>query len=229
MKKVVSISKYAWKPDKRVPMNYWKNSSNHREFLDYLGSQLGITKMEDWYSVKKQHFMAWGGSSLLHHHHFHSPSKLLQSAYPLHPWLLHKFHKSPHRYWSQLKNQKEYLEWLGHHLHFHCWEDWYNLKLKDIKSTGGSGLLSKYGDSPRKIVENVFSDVAWQRWRFRSVDFVLSDSEKREIVGWIKNRMQIIGMQEWFRISKKQWRNLLPSSAVKYLVISKRSPHIPSL
>ena len=44
---------HAWLPWKfnSLPKNYWDDKTNQRNYMNWLGKHLNITKMEDWYSV----------------------------------------------------------------------------------------------------------------------------------------------------------------------------------
>lgn len=47
---------------------YWKNTENQRKFINYVGQQLKVNKLEDWYSTTPQNIKALGGSSLILHY-----------------------------------------------------------------------------------------------------------------------------------------------------------------
>ena len=40
----------------------WKDFNNHKVFVEKLGKQLGIKKLEDWYKVRARDFSENGGS-----------------------------------------------------------------------------------------------------------------------------------------------------------------------
>ncbi len=44
---------YDWLPWKfqYPPKDYWRDVLNKRNFLEWAGKQLGVTKMEDWYKI----------------------------------------------------------------------------------------------------------------------------------------------------------------------------------
>lgn len=33
-------------------VGYWTETTNQRKYMDWLGKQLGVLELEDWYSVK---------------------------------------------------------------------------------------------------------------------------------------------------------------------------------
>src|SRR5689334_22139684 len=94
---------------------------SQRTFLDRLGRQLGFTAMEDWYKITQRDIISNGGSSFLQKHG-NSPSRLLESAYPEHKWVVWKFNTVPVGYWS-LENQIQFVDFLGKQLQFRDMED----------------------------------------------------------------------------------------------------------
>ena len=45
---------YKWLPwrFKKVPKGFWKDIKNQRDFMDWIGLQIGLKSMDDWYHVK---------------------------------------------------------------------------------------------------------------------------------------------------------------------------------
>jgi len=41
-------------------------------------------------------------------------------------------------------------------------DDWYGVSAKNITDFGGSRLLSKYNDSPFRLIQAVYSDHQWE-------------------------------------------------------------------
>ena len=58
---------FDWKPwcFASVPQSYWRSQSHRREYLSWLGGQLGFQKSGDWSRLKREHFYRNGGSGLL--------------------------------------------------------------------------------------------------------------------------------------------------------------------
>jgi hypothetical protein len=68
-----------------VPTGYWDKPQNRKEFVDWMGSEFGFTKLEDWYNITRNQIKEKGGSTLLRKQD-NSLIKLLQSVYPEHNW-----------------------------------------------------------------------------------------------------------------------------------------------
>ena len=73
-----------------------------------------------------------GGSSLLNMNES-SLSKLLSVVYPEYNWLTWKFSVSPHNFWSDVKNQRKFMDWAGRELKIKEMSDWYNVSNKVIR------------------------------------------------------------------------------------------------
>lgn len=127
----------------RVPKGHWDVKENQREFMNWLGKELGFEQMDDWYKLSLKEIQEKGGSTLAVKYE-NSPSKLMQSVYPQHPWILHKFRVTK-GYWDKKENQEQFMAWMGKELGVKQMEDWYKVTMKDIREKGGNSLLFKYG------------------------------------------------------------------------------------
>jgi len=64
----------------------WNSRDRQREFMDWLGKELGNKKMNEWYHISKKSIVEKGGAPLLSKFR-NSTSKLLQYVYPEHSWI----------------------------------------------------------------------------------------------------------------------------------------------
>jgi hypothetical protein len=76
----------------RVPTGFWDKEENQRKFFEWVGRQLGFTKLDDWYQITKEIIVKYGGGGLLHDRYGGSPSTAMQYIFPEHDWKLEKFH-----------------------------------------------------------------------------------------------------------------------------------------
>jgi hypothetical protein len=106
--------------------------------LDDVSKQFNITQMSDWYKLTskvsrlfernptiKDFENALG--SQFETKHNSSPSQLLSSVYPEYDWLPWKFDKSPQGFWSDVKNQRKFMEWAAKELKITEMNDWYHI------------------------------------------------------------------------------------------------------
>jgi hypothetical protein len=54
---------HAWRFN-RVPHGYWEDPSNQRTYLDWLGKQLGIKDLNDWYKIQMKDVQKIGPNTL---------------------------------------------------------------------------------------------------------------------------------------------------------------------
>jgi hypothetical protein len=77
----------------------------------------------------EQDIIDLGGAVLLMKYNF-SPSQLLTSVFPDFEWLPWKFEKCPQNFWSDLKNQRKFLDWAAEKLKINEMSDWYKIQHK---------------------------------------------------------------------------------------------------
>ena len=87
----------------------WGNMNIQRKFMEWLGTRLGIKKMDDWYELTTEKICDNGGKTLLEGYYHGSPSQLLQTIYPNFPWQLWRFSNVPKGYWLSVKNQRNFM------------------------------------------------------------------------------------------------------------------------
>jgi hypothetical protein len=70
-----------------------------------------------------------GGGRLLY---FYSNSliKLLTATFPNYEWLPWKFQSSPRDFWTDVNNQRKFMEWAAKELKIKEMSDWYQVTLK---------------------------------------------------------------------------------------------------
>ena len=162
----------AWKFSQKVPQGYWNDINNKREFMNWLGKQLGYQKMDDWYNLHWKDIAKYGGWSLLMKYNG-SPSQILQSVYPEHKWIIWMFNSVSTGFWDIKENQKEFMNWLQKQLGYSKLDDWYNLTQKDIVNNGGVSLLTRY-NSPAELICSIYNEHNWTMWNFKFIKKTLA-------------------------------------------------------
>ena len=100
-------------PDYILPWNlrctskgFWDNTENHKDYADWLYTELGYTSMEDWYKVSRRDIANNDGGGLLKLHYKSSPKNFVMSIYSDYNWVKSKFQK------HYSKGEIEWLEYL---------------------------------------------------------------------------------------------------------------------
>jgi hypothetical protein len=138
---------YDWLPWKfyKCPQNYWDDKKNHLKFMNWAATELHIKNMEDWYKITfkvfffklniflnlKKNLIDIGGGGLLHKYE-DSPSLLITTTFPNYNWLLWKFSTCPQNFWEEMKNCKNFMNWVGKQLNVTEMENWYKIQA-DVK------------------------------------------------------------------------------------------------
>ncbi len=84
-----------------------------------------------------------GGGGLLHNEYNGSPLLIVSTVYSEYEWLPWRFNKVSNRFWDNMKNQRNFMDWAEKQLNYENREDWYkitaevmNFKLKMLKFEG---------------------------------------------------------------------------------------------
>lgn len=155
-----------WRFD-RSPQGQWATIENQRTYVDWIRTQLGVEKLEDWYKVSGDQFKELGGSGLLSTYNG-SLVKLLQSVYPemdWHPWL---FAQAPKEYWDNNHNARKCFDWLSAKLNISNPSDWNGIKLSVIRQYKASGLIQHHG-SLVNALQAAYPEYLWKKFFSLSV------------------------------------------------------------
>src|SRR5688572_2070596 len=86
------------------------------------------------------------------------------------PW---RFRAVPMYFWDNESNQRAYLDYLFRLLNFKFDDqgeivltELYGLRQKHFLENHGNGLLSKFNGSVSKLVQSLYPNYPWLRWRF---------------------------------------------------------------
>jgi hypothetical protein len=66
----------------RVPSGFWKPQSNQRKYMDWLFGRLGLSRLDNWYDVKRSQLDKVGANSMLDVLYQGSLTKALTTLYP---------------------------------------------------------------------------------------------------------------------------------------------------
>jgi hypothetical protein len=189
---------------KVIPKGYWKNKKFQKEYMEWLGKELGYTTMEHWYKINQRYIHKNYGRTLSKYYNS-SPIKLVTSMYPNYNWLIWKFEVVPNGYWKNKKFQKEYMEWLGRKLGYTAMEDWYKINNKDICKNYGRTLSKYYNSSPIKLVTSMYPNHNWLIWKFEVVPNGYWKNKKfqKEYMEWLGKELGYTTMEHWYKINQR--------------------------
>jgi hypothetical protein len=162
--------------------------------------------LEDFYKISPEDIRLNGGRILLNEVFDGSVLKALQFVYPSHNWLPWKFSQAlSSGYWNSKAHQRHFLDWLGQELGYSNPEDWYNITAWEIQMMGGAGLLTKYGDSPSKLIMSVYSKSNWQRWKFKHLrKYWVNEDNRLAYMTWLGQELGFKKMEDWYNLTMQQ-------------------------
>lgn len=147
----------------RLDPSWLNNPTNAAQCIEWLGKQLGVHSMEDWYSISledvRKHsktFRFVGGQ--------HLPiSAVVALAYPNHPWLPWKFRTGvPDGFWMRMENQRLFCDWASKQLGINSDSDWLRITSSDFLPLGGYTLINNYYlGSIQALVRAVYPTRNW--------------------------------------------------------------------
>lgn len=153
-----------WKFE-QVPLPFWKNKCNIKDYMLWLGKILGYTKPEHWYNITSDDLKNNYGTTPLQI--YGGPSQLVMSVIhnkEWHPW---KFTRTKQLYFDNYENRKTYTTWLGNELGYSLPEDWYNISCKKIIDNHGQHMFQKfYSSCPMLFVMDMFPEITWDKGKF---------------------------------------------------------------
>jgi hypothetical protein len=188
-----------------VPMHYWENEENQRNFFHWLSEKLNVHSLDDWYKIKKSDFTENGAAGLLHSYCSDSPCIGLSIAYPDTEWQPWRFEVMPHGYWNVPEYRMQYAEYLADKLEVMKMDDWYKISAKDFAENCGSSLLRNYyEDSPSLAIMSFYPEYDWQPWRFETVQQHHWEKleNRRNYFDWLAEQLKCDLIEDWYGIDQ---------------------------
>ena len=203
----------------RVPLKFWEDPHNHKRYMKWLAIQLGIEKPEDWYKVQCKHFMQNHGTHMLQYYPSPGASVNAIRAYiPNRKWHEWLFPCVPNGFWIHRENRLKYRDWLGKRLSFRKVTDWYGLSQRILKENHGFGLMSRFDQSPSKLVADFFPDLDWKPWLFKQapMDFWAINENRRDYLLWLEKQLSIAEPEDWYDVTIKDFNENHGGTLMQY-------------
>lgn len=135
---------------------------NQRKYFDWLASELGIEKSDEWYNVLTSDVINNYGYGLIGRHYNTSMIAALEAVYPEFTWHPWKFRAVQRKFWDDLSNQRSYFDWLGEELDINKPHKWQKVLIHEVKKRNGGGLLAgHYDGSLFKALKTVYPHLEW--------------------------------------------------------------------
>lgn len=201
--KYADLSSPEWVLNYQVPAHFWKDLENHRRYVVWLGRQLGIQHLDDWYEVNSITFDQNRGHTLLRYYG-NSHFRLLRELFPQHDWLEWKFKAAPFGFWKSQENIRRYIQWFEREMKIRTPEDWYRITHDDIIERFGSGLLIQYSHGLRKLLKEIYPKQKWLEWRFSQIQtgFWEQPENRLEYLHWLGKTLGFRKVEDWYELKR---------------------------
>jgi hypothetical protein len=185
------------------PRRFWRDRKNHRRYMEWLGEQVGVRELDDWYRITNEDFRRAKGGAFLHYYGS-TISAAVMECFPEHRWLAWKFGRTPRNFWEKRENRVRYLRWLGGELGFQRMADWYTLTRDDFETRHGNQLMKYYHGSPLAAVLDCFPEKNWEEWKFARVPvaFWRKKANRDRYFAWLAKTLKLKTESDWQRVRR---------------------------
>jgi hypothetical protein len=196
-----------WLPWKfiQAPRNYWNDIENQKIYMEWLFGILDCKTIEDRYKITGQDLLHNYGSSLLRNQYNNRVQRMISTIYPEIEWLPWKFRLSPMNYWNDIKNHKQYMEWLFGILDYKTIEDRYKITADIINKNYGGGLLSnQYNSSLQRMITTIYPEIEWLPWKFIQVpaNYWNNIENHKKYMEWLFDILGYKTIEDWYKITR---------------------------
>lgn len=191
--------------DGPVPAGYWDLRAHRRDYLCWLGQQLGYQSWEDWYQVSTDDVKRNRGGGLMAMYWRSSIIVGLQDCFPEYAWKEWLFNACPRSFWRDRRNHRRYLDWLAEQIGIVRPEDWYDIANEDFGRHGGGALLGYYDWTISTAVISNFPECDWKEWMFRKTPkgFWEVRRNRRRYLKWLGQELGFRRANEWYRVTRE--------------------------
>jgi len=154
---------------KTLSLGFWKEKKYQKLFLQQVGRNLGYNSFEDWYNIKIEEILQYGGRGLLDYCNG-SPIKALLSNFTDYKWLPWKFTLNknlPKGIWDDDHYESDYLHNISKLIGISKLDDWYRVSREDLIKYHAITFLQKRGGLI-KVLSKVYPNHLWYQEKFSS-------------------------------------------------------------
>ena len=222
---------YPWLPWKLscVPKGYWDVADHRRNYMNWLGTQLGYVDVSDWYQLQQEDFRKHDGGGLLHSQYGDSVFAALQEYCAEENWVPWRLVRVPQRFWQSAENRRRYMDWLATQLGFSEPEHWYRLTGDAFAIHHGGGLLQNYyNGSPLQALLEYLPNFDWKPWLFASApQNVWQDGNTRKLyLQWLGVRLGYQDALQMQQLRSEDLKSHFGASLLNfYRSIAKQDPN----
>lgn len=192
-----------------VSPGFWRQRQNRRNYMLWLGQQLGFRRLSDWYRLTYHDMLTHRGGNLASVYWHGSPIHAVQECFPGYDWQEWFFAHVPRAFWHDPENRHRYMEWLGGELGFRQPKDWYRVATLDFQRHRGGTLLLRYRSSVTATVRACFPKHDWKEWMFPKtpMGFWMNRRNCQRYLRWLGERLGYEHPDDWYNVKASDFRH----------------------
>lgn len=195
----------------RFFIGYWKDTKNQRQHLEWVGKQLGVSHLDDWYKFASSEVRK--RAPFISTYHRSSLYEALKNLFPEHNWNPSRFKTVPKGHWSEVEAQREHLNKVGKELGVTKLDDWY--KFTSVEFRKRALFINKYynGSLPEAL-QHLYPEHNWDPLLFQRPPrgHWKSEHNQREHLNKLGKELGVRDLDDWYKFSSQ--------------VVSQRAPFI---
>ena len=197
-----------------VPLSYWQNYDNQKQFLDYLSKKYNLDTLEKWKLKGLQYIKKEDGMNSLKYFDIGLKRYLKELFFKdeegnMENNLLEFAYYFDSDYWDNKKNQRLFFDYLQNINNIEKQEDWKNISIEYLKKKGAHKILSEYS-SLFNALKHIYPEKEWDIYNVRKQspkEYWEDDKNVKEFIDKFEQKMNIQSHNDWYRISVKQIQN----------------------
>lgn len=198
------LSHPEWMQYQHLPPRFWEDTNNHKRYMKWIASELGIETLDDWYQVSTKDFQQRRGGGLLRAYNF-SHIQAITTLIRRKAWYIWKFKYVPRKFWLQRSNRVAYLKWLEKELGYQKPSDWYEVTSQDFRQHHGK-VLEESGTAS-EILSELYPNVTWYPWKFTLVErsFWKKKANRLRYFNWLRKIKRLKTNESLYKLSKQDF------------------------
>jgi hypothetical protein len=220
--------KHDWKPWKFdiVPRGFWSSSQHRRNFVDDFARTIGVSNLDQWYSLTSDRFKQTKLASMLTVTKLSLPHAIMD-VYPEHEWEPWRFNRLPGSWWESKEHRRQYFDFLVTTLELESPIKLLRLPVEKVhQNYGGSLLYAMYRNSMTRVVVDLYPEIDWAQHGVATADLVAPVARhlRNKFPERRKQKLEAVGerlgvkddLSAWYSITKDVFIAQGGGSILKY-------------
>jgi hypothetical protein len=188
----------------RASHGHWKNKDNARKRMDEIGIQLGVKKMDDWYTLSREQILAFAPFIT---EHYGGVFNALKTLYPEHNWDEKKFSTSQLREWKSLDRQRKKMDEIAVEFGVKQMDDWYFVSRKKIHRK--LPFIRRFYGSLSSALVAIYPQHNWNSNKFYP-SYWKSVENQRQRLDQLSDELGIRHLDDWYTVTNQQLNQKAP-------------------